>query len=69
MKTNAALCQIVSDLQAHVEQMLREQPQADEQQAIHNFLACQDLVPTEHCGILDGYRRRKLQQLPRPAIS
>ena len=49
--TNADLSRMVDELQKHIEQTRREHPDADEEQAVHNFLARHNLTATEHYGV------------------
>lgn len=58
--SNAKMVQILKELQALVRDTLRDRPEADIDQVIHEFLASKNLTATEHLGILD-----RLQELPK----
>jgi hypothetical protein len=57
---NADILTTVKSLREHVRNKLRRNPDASEEQLVHNFLAALDLTPTEHHAILDEYRRQAL---------
>ena len=57
--TRAGLLETVHQLQAHVMYRLGRDPEADEEQLIHNVLAALDLTPAEHSAVLDAYRERR----------
>jgi hypothetical protein len=57
---NANILRTVKGLRAHVRDRLRRNPDADEQQVVHRFLAALDLTATDHRAILDEYWRQEL---------